>query len=55
MKKREKIKYLKIIGMEINPYGIPYLNTDILKSILEIKLNKNENVSMIGKKIRLIF
>ena len=41
--------------MEIIPYGTPYLNNDILKSILEIKINKNENVSMIAKKLDLYF
>ena len=29
--------------MEVIPFGSPILNTEILKSILEIKLNKNEN------------
>ena len=41
--------------MELIPYGTPYLNTDILKSIVEIKLNKNENVSMIVKKLDFYF
>jgi hypothetical protein len=40
---------------EIIPIASPLLNTDVLKSILEIKLNKNENTSMIVKKLDMYF
>ena len=41
--------------IEIIPFGSTILNTDILKSIIEIKLNKNENVPMIITKIEIFF
>ena len=41
--------------VEIIPVGSSLLNADILKSILEIKLNKNENISMIVKKLDIYF
>ena len=41
--------------IEIIPKGTIALNTDIIKSILEIKMNKNENKSMISNKLDIYF
>ena len=41
--------------IEIIPKGTTSLNTDILKSILEIKLNNNENMPMISTKLDIYF
>ena len=41
--------------IEIIPFGSTPLNTDILKSIIEIKINKNENVPMIITKMGVFF
>ena len=41
--------------MEIIPFGSLNLNSDILKSILDIKINKNENTSMIIKRLDIYF